>query len=197
MTSPDQSTDIVDEMIDRLRILQGSGEYVPLGRRVTAGVGLAGAGTLVNDITISLSPEALAAIEKVTELGDTAALATDAEVEAALAPYARRDQVAPMAVYRDFSVLEPPASQVTAPPLRIDADCQAVRVSVSVGTPGTRAVTATVNGQTITVAAGGSQGTRDLALTFRAGDVLRVTVASTDAAGIVVSVRLEEPGVTS
>lgn len=197
MTSPDRPTEIVTEMIDRLRDLQGSGEYVPLGRRITAGVGLAGAGTLVNDITISLSPDALAAIDKITALGDTAALATDAEVAEAVAPLARREDVAPRVVYRDFSVLEPPASQVTAPPLRIDAECHAVRVSVSIGTPGTRPVKATVNGQTITVAAGGSQGTRDLALTFRDGDVLRLTVASTDAAGIVVSVRLEEPGVTT
>lgn len=194
MTQP-TGTDIVGEMIDRLRILQGSGEYVPLGRRVTAGTGLAGAGTLVSDITISLSPEVLSAIEKITALGDTAELATDAEVSAAIAPLVEKAEVAPRIVYRDFAVMEPPASEVTAPPLRIDAECQAVRVSLSIGTPGTRAVTASVNGQAITVAAGGSQGTRTLALAFHAGDTLRVQVMSTDAAGIVVSVRLEEPGV--
>ncbi|MFC3848899.1 hypothetical protein ACFORJ_01780 [Corynebacterium hansenii] len=197
MSTPERATEIVDEMVDRLRVLQGSGEFVPLGRRVIAGTGLAGGGTLVNDITVSLSPDATTAIEKLTALGDTAHLATDEEVTAAIAPLARRDQVAPRIVYRDFSVLDPPASQITAPPLRIDADCQAASVSVSVGTPGTRSVTATVGGQTITVAPGGSQGTKALALAFRAGDVLRLTVGSTDAAGIVVSVRLEEPGVTS
>lgn len=197
MTNPDRNAEIVNEMVDRLRDLQGSGEYVPLGRRITAGEGLAGAGTLVDDITISLSPDVLAAIDKIIALGDTAELATDAEVAAALVPYARREDVAPRVVYRDFSVLEPPASKVFAPPLRIDADCKVVRVSVSVGTPGTRPVIAHVNSHAITLPKGSSQGTRDLDLTFRPGDVLRLTVDSTDAAGIVVSVRLEEPGVTS
>lgn len=195
MTSPDQSTEIVDEMIARLRQLQGSGEFVPLGRRIIAGPGLAGGGSLADDITISASPDVMALVEAINDAGGIEHLATDEEVAAAVAGLVAADRVAPRAVYRDFTVMDSPATRITAPAVRVDTDCTLVRVSVTVGTPGTQPVPVIVDGTTVTVPAGASQATQERSGSKRPGDVLRVMVDATDAAGIVVSCRLEEPGV--
>ena len=67
MTTPTGTSEqIVNEMIARLRVLQGSGEYVPLTRNVAAGDGLVGGGSLEADVSIALSPEALAILEEVS-----------------------------------------------------------------------------------------------------------------------------------
>lgn len=58
-----EPTQIVNEMIARLRALQGSGEYVPLARRVNAGAGLSGGGELSENVTVSLSAETRAEIQ--------------------------------------------------------------------------------------------------------------------------------------
>ena len=96
---------------------------------------------------------------------------------------------------RGFTLMEPPAASITTPPVRIDKQCRIARISCTVGTPGTQAVRATVDGTTITVGAGSSQGTVSTNITKQAGNVIRVTIGATDAAGIVVSLRIEEPGV--
>lgn len=197
MTTPDRNTEIVNEMVDRLRKLQGSGEYVPLARRVTAGPGLAGGGTLTGDITISATPELVSLLQAVADAGGADAMVTRAYVDDHIAPLARRDHIAARVIYRDFTVGDAPLTQVSAPALRVDEACTLARVSVSVGAPGTQPVTVTVDGTTITVPAGSSQSTQARTGAKRAGDTIRVVVAATDASGIVVSVRLEEPGVTS
>lgn len=57
-----EPTQIVNQMVARLRELQGSGEYVPLARRVNAGPGLTGGGELSENVTVRLSEETLAEI---------------------------------------------------------------------------------------------------------------------------------------
>lgn len=63
--TPPSSTAIVNEMITKLRELQGSGEYVPLTRNVAAGAGLTGGGSLLNNVTIALNTDSLALLDKV------------------------------------------------------------------------------------------------------------------------------------
>lgn len=65
-----EPTQIVNEMIARLRALQGSGEYVPLARRVNAGAGLSGGGELSENVTVSLSAETRAEIQDRVTRGD-------------------------------------------------------------------------------------------------------------------------------
>ena len=67
MTTPTTPSAIVQEMIDQLRLLQGSGEYVPLGRTVTAGTGLTGGGPLTADVTLALGQPERAAIQKIQD----------------------------------------------------------------------------------------------------------------------------------
>lgn len=195
MSDSDRSREIVEEMIRRLRELQGSGEFPPLGRKIIAGEGLAGGGTLEADVTLSLSPAAAEIVDAVEDAGGVPDLVTEEELRAAVAPLAVRSAVAPRVVYRDFTVVDPPSAPVSSPPLRVDAACTLTRVSVSVGSPGTRPVAVTVNGRAVTVPRGAGQATAEAKVALRPGETLRAEVSATDAAGIVVSARLEEPGV--
>lgn len=189
------SEQIVNEMIDRLRELQGSGEYVPLARRVTAGDGLRGGGPLLGDITVALSLEAEEVIRTVVESGGADNLVYAEDLDKKVEDFLTDTQIAPVVFYRDFTLMEPPAASTTTPPVRVDGQCRIARISCTVGTPGTQAVRATVDGTTITVGAGASQGTLSTNITKQEGNTIRVTISATDAAGIVVSLRLEEPGV--
>ncbi|MDO5730768.1 hypothetical protein [Corynebacterium sphenisci] len=195
MTTRDDQ--IVQEMIDRLRELQGSGEYVPLGRRVIAGEGLAGGGPLTADVTLSLSAAVTELLQAIDEMGGTSALTTEAELAAAVAPLAPREKVRPRVYYRDFTLMDPPSAAVTSPPIRIDGGCNLRAISVTVGTPGTKPVQVTVGTETVTVARGGSQGNIWVWVGHQAGDLVRVKVGATDAAEIVVSLRFEDAGVSS
>lgn len=67
MTTPTlpTSTQIVNEMITRLRELQGSGEYVPLARTVAAGAGLTGGGSLEANVSLALTAENLDLLNRV------------------------------------------------------------------------------------------------------------------------------------
>ena len=50
---------IVETMIARLREMQATGESEIIGREIVAGEGLAGGGTLADDVTIRLSQNTL------------------------------------------------------------------------------------------------------------------------------------------
>ena len=196
MTSPTNpsSSEIVNEMIARLRVLQGSGEFPPLTRRISGGGGLTGGGTLEADRTITLTAENQNLLTALKGLGDLSSLATDAEVTQKLAPYALKTNVAPRVYYREFSVMDAPARDVTAPPIRADNACTIKAVSVVAQTPGTLAVTVTVNGRVVTLAAGVENTTLPTNIAVAKNGTFSVKVAATDAAGIVVSLRCEEPG---
>ena len=93
MTQPedlavDQATrqKIIQDMLEQLRLAQGSGEYVPLPRRITAGEGLAGGGDLTEDRTLSLSQQAQDAIQAVLEADWMDRNAASASVEAGKIP---------------------------------------------------------------------------------------------------------------
>lgn len=75
MTSPDQNApqdnraaETVDQLIVRLRELQGSGEYPPLSRKVNAGDGLEGGGSLEQDVTLRLPASTVQLLGKLSDL---------------------------------------------------------------------------------------------------------------------------------
>lgn len=190
MTNPN-STEIVDEMILRLRDLQGSGEFPPLTRQITAGEGLEGGGTLEDDIEIRLPAATVQLLADLLDI-DLEQLVDDPGLTAALAAYVTKEALPRRVVVRDFTVTDPPLATVSAPPIRVDENSTITRITVVVGWPGSQSVTATVAGETITVSAGSESATRVVSVPRTAGQIIPVSVAATSASGIVVSVRLEE-----
>jgi hypothetical protein len=185
------STEIVDEMIARLRELQGSGEYPPLARKIEAGPGLAGGGTLENDVRLDLAVEHRELLGALAEIG-----AGEIFTRADAANLVTADQLAaaakPRVFYRDFTVGQAPLQAVTSPPVRVDETAVITRISVSVGTPGSQPVDVTVAGETVRVNAGVESATKTVKINRAAGNTVAVTVGATSASGIVVSLRFEE-----
>ncbi|WP_040085182.1 hypothetical protein [Corynebacterium humireducens] len=198
MTTPNQTTpqdnrasETVDLMIARLRELQGSGEYPPLGRRITAGAGLEGGGTLETDVTLRLPAETVTLLEELTGL-DLSTLVNDEDLTRALQGRLTASDLAPRVYYRDFTVTDAPLSTVTAPLIRADAAATITRITVVVGTPGSQPVVVRAAGHRVTVTAGAEATTSVVEIARADGQSIPVTVEATDAAGIVVSLRMEE-----
>lgn len=187
-----ESQKIVAEMIARLRELQGSGEYPPLGRKVAAGPGLEGGGTLESDITLELGKQERDTLAAIGGLKQGDVLTRDM-VDGLHADMLA--SVAPTVFYRDFTVMEPPMAAVDAPPVRVDNAATITRITVVAGLPGKQPVNVTVAGQAVTLNAGVESTSRDVSIARSAGQTLPVKIQPTDASRIVVSVRLEEPGV--
>lgn len=185
---------IVDEMITRLRALQGSGEFPPLTRMITAGDGLEGGGDLSTDITVSLDAAILTLVAELADM-DLGSLVNDSDLSTAVEDLLTATDIAPRVFYRDFTVSDSPIATITAPPIRADNPCTITRITMVVAAPGMQQVQATVAGQVITAAAGAESTTTVVAVNRTAGQTIPVSVAPTDAAGIVVSVRCEEAGV--
>lgn len=188
MTTPQNQ--IVDEMIERLRQLQGSGEFPPLTRRIEAGDGLQGGGTLAADMTLSLSDD-VAGLLEILQGRDPSSLVTAGELTEALLGYASVD-AAKQVSYRDFTVTDAPVSTVVSPPLRLDVASVVERVTVTVGTPTNQPVVVTVGSKSVTVPAGSESVSETSAVTVGAGGRVTVTVGATSASRIVVSLRIRE-----
>lgn len=182
---------IVNEMISRLRELQGSGEYPPLARKIEAGPGLAGGGTLENDVRLDLAVEHRQLLASLADVGvaeivtkaDAADFVTSEQLEAAAKP---------RVFYRDFTVGQAPLQAVTSPPVRVDAAAAITRISVTVGAPSSEPVDATVAGETVRVNAGVESSSKAVNIQREAGNTVEVSVGATSASGIVVSLRFEE-----
>lgn len=185
-TNP-ESERIVLEMVERLRELQGSGEYVPVGRKVIAGEGLHGGGGLTEDVTITVDEALLATINAAKELvgKDLPDRGEVSEMISSSLPKA-----APRVYYRDFTVMDAPAQAVTAPAIHLGEEARLVSAEVTVSQPGARPVEVTVMGSKVTVPA--KTGYGKITMNTVVKGPLQVSVEATDAAGIVVSVRIEE-----
>lgn len=185
------STEIVNEMISRLRELQGSGEYPPLARKIEAGPGLAGGGTLENDVRLDLAVEHRELLGALAEIG-----AAEIVTKEDAADFVTSEELAgaakPRVFYRDFTVGQAPLQAVTSPPIRVDETAAIKRISVTVGTPGGQAVDVTVAGETVRVNAGVESATKSVDISRSAGNTVAVSVGATSASGIVVSLRFEE-----
>lgn len=178
---------VVADMVSRLREVQGSGEFPPLTRAVTAGAGLEGGGTLEADRELSLSQAnrdllaALAAkgVGNLAVKGDLASFITSAALK-------------PRVYYREFTVGDAPLAPVTAPPIRVDKPATLTQVTVVVGAPAATPTVVTVAGVKVTVQASGEYATSTTAVKFSAGQPISLRVDATSAARIVVSLRFEE-----
>lgn len=188
----EQQTAIVNEMIGRLRVLQGSGEYVPLGRGIAAGEGLAGGGTLEDDVALSLTEEAMGLLRAVQGRGDLSELVTDQQLADALVPYLETSDETANVIYRDFTITDPPVRDVESPPLRMDVASTVERITVMVGAPTSQPVRVTVGDLPVEVSANTESRSVVAGLTFGEGETLGVSVEATTASSIVVSLRIRE-----
>lgn len=185
------ANEIVDEMIARLRTLQGSGEYPPLARKIEAGPGLQGGGTLEDDVRLDLAVEHRQALASLKDIGlDNIATSDD------LADFVTSEQLQsaakPRVFYRDFTVGQAPLQEVVSPPIRVDEDAVITRITVTCGAPGSQVVEVVAAGESITVPAGSESASKAVEIERAAGSTVIVSVGATSAAEIVVSLRFEE-----
>jgi len=183
--------EITQEMLERLRLLQGSGEYVPLGRRVEAGPGLQGGGTLEEDVRLDLAVEHRQTLSELKDIGlDNIATSDD------LVDFVTSEQLQsaskPRVFYRDFTVGQAPLQEVVSPPIRVDEAAVITRITVTCGAPGSQSIAVKAAGEQITVAAGSESATKAVNISRAAGSTVSVSVGATNAASIVVSLRFEE-----
>lgn len=183
---------IVGEMIDRLRDLQGIAEGVPPLRRVSAGAGLTGGGTLANDVTLALDGEMLAAVRALVSRGGAASLVTDKELGEALAGYVAAGDVVPHIVSHDFSVVGSPSERIVSAPLVFTKPGVLRNVVISCREPGARQVTVTFNGEQFVLMAGQQYVVLNSSRQVQTSRAYPLTVNATDAADILVSLRIEE-----
>ncbi|WP_297451648.1 hypothetical protein [uncultured Corynebacterium sp.] len=187
-----RESEIVLEMIQRLRDLQGIDENIPMTRRIIAGHGLTGGGTLERDVTIDLSQEIRQTISDLQAIGAISSLVTAQELTAILDAYAKTADRKPVAISHDFTVMEAPSDTISAPLVMVDVDSVITRVNITAVSTGSLPVKATIDGTPFTLSAGSASKSFRTSLAKAAGSTIALRVAATDAAGILVSLRLEE-----
>lgn len=193
MTSPTpQQTQTVEMMIQRLRELQGIDENIPMTRRIIAGQGLTGGGTLENDVTINLADELRQTITELQAVGAISSLVTEEELASILSAYVKTVDHKPVAISHDFTVMEAPSDTITAPLVIVDAPSTITRVNITAASTGSLPVKITVDGTPFTLSAGSASKSFTTSISKNAGSTIALHVEATDAAGILVSLRLEE-----
>ena len=188
---------IVETMIARLRELQATGESEIVGREIVAGEGLAGGGTLADDVTIRLAQNVLDNLARAERSVSVSALEerltgyiTEQMQADALAGYLRRQD--------GYRILSLPFSHpghvtgtVTAPPLVMGRG--GTIESVTVGAAETGAdLTVTVAGRTFTLPAGQVSMVAEHGGPVVAGGALTLSLQSTGIRGVTVLVRVRE-----
>ena len=114
---------IVDEMIERLRLLGGTQDMVPKARRIDATGYLVGGGDLSEDRSISLDDVARRLLERVADEPWPLKRELDS-VRADLSALESRP-LPPRAWVRDFSFHAQGAEKrITAPPIAVGKDCR-------------------------------------------------------------------------
>lgn len=193
MTSPTpQQTQTVEMMIQRLRELQGIDENIPMTRRIIAGQGLTGGGTLERDVTIDLSQEIRQTISDLQTVGAISSLVTEEELTSILSAYVKTVDHKPVAISHDFTVMEAPSDTIIAPLVMVNAASTITRVNVTSTVAGSLPVKVTVDGKPFTLSAGSMAKSFSTSITKSSGSTIALRVEATDAAGILVSLRLEE-----
>ena len=200
MTEPTinpESEAIVDALLQRLRALQATGESEVVNRRITAGAGLTGGGTLTDDLQISLSQPVLDSLARADRsVSDTAlqeALAGYASEQAVadlMADYVRRSDGYRIAVL-PFTHPGYLTGTVDAPPLIMAASGVIESVAIGLSEPGAD-LTVTVAGRASQLRAGQTSLVVEHGGPVTAGGALRLSLQSTGARGITVAVRVRE-----
>ena len=188
---------IVETMIARLRELQATGESEVIGRRIVAGAGLAGGGTLADDVTIGLSQASLNAIARADRSVSDASLAetlegyeTIADHEASLADYLPRAD-ADRVIVLPFSHPGTVSGRVDAPPILPTGPGTIESVSVALVEAGAE-LTVTVAGRPFVVPAGQKARSFTHGGPVTTSAPLQLSLTSTGARGVTVSVRIRE-----
>lgn len=187
----------VETMIARLRELQATGESEVVGRRIVAGEGLAGGGTLADDVTIRLSQNVLDNLARAERSVSVSALEerlsgyiTEQQQADALAGYLRRADGYRI-VSLPFSHPGYVTGTVTAPPLVMGRG--GVIESVTVGAAESGAdLTVTVAGRTFTLPAGQVSMVASHGGPVTNGGALTLSLQSTGIRGVTVLVRVRE-----
>lgn len=188
---------IVETMIARLREMQATGESEIIGREIVAGEGLAGGGTLADDVTIRLAQNVLDNLSRAERSVSVSALEerltgyiTEQQQADALAGYLRRAD--------GYRILSLPFSHpghvtgtVTAPPLVMGRG--GTIESVTVGAAETGAdLTVTVAGRAFTLRAGQVSMVAEHGGPVTNGGALTLSLQSTGIRGVTVLVRIRE-----
>lgn len=187
MDTTSRHQDIVEEMIARLRKLQGSGEYVPLARKIQAGSGLSGGGPLDQDVAVSVDARWLKVLERAEKAGD---IASTSDLDSV------REEITggfpPHIFYRDFTIIESPSHDTAIPKIYADNDCTITSIRISATRPGSQPISAQINSATYKVKAGQEWAAYSTSITVKKNESIKVSIGQTDASGIVVSLRFEE-----
>ena len=188
---------IVEAMIARLRELQATGESEVVGRRIVAGAGLAGGGTLADDVTIGLSQASLNAVARADRSVSDASLAetlegyvTAEDHVAALGDYLPRAD-AYRVIVLPFSHPGTVTGTVTAPPILPTGPGAIESVSVAVAEPGAE-LTVVVAGRSFVVPAGQKARSFTHGGPVTTSTPLSLSLVSTGVRGVTVSVRIRE-----
>lgn len=188
---------VVDALVARLRELQATGESEVIGRRITAGPGLAGGGTLAEDVTLGLSQSSLDNLARAERSVSEEALnerlggyVTEQAVADALADYLRRQDGYRVAML-PFSHPGTVAGTVNAPPVLATAPGVIESIGVSVAEAGAD-LTVTVAGRSFVLPAGQTGRVFEHGGPVTAGGPISLSLASTGVRGVTVAVRIRE-----
>ena len=188
---------IVETMIARLREMQATGESEIIGREIVAGEGLAGGGTLADDVTIRLAQNVLDNLARAERSVSVSALEerltgyiTEQQQADTLAGYLRRAD--------GYRILSLPFSHpghvtgtVTAPPLVMGRGGTIESVTVGAAESGAD-LTVTVAGRTFTLPAGQVSMVANHGGPVTNGGALTLSLQSTGIRGVTVLVRVRE-----
>lgn len=188
---------IVETMIARLREMQATGESEIIGREIVAGEGLAGGGTLADDVTIGLSQASQDAVARADRsvsdlsLAETLEGYVTAEDHASLmADYLPRADASRVIVL-PFSHPGTVTGTVTAPPILPTGPGTIESVSVALAEAGAE-LTVNVAGRPFVVPAGQTSRSFTHGGPVTTSTPLSLSLASTGARGVTVSVRIRE-----
>lgn len=187
----------VQTMVERLRVLQATGETELRYRKVETGSGLTGGGDLTEDLRIELTQAARDALQKASESVSSTALTER------LAGYiSTQDMVARLNDYqpkRDaYRVWTAPytypgtlTQEVQAPPLVAVGTGVIESVGIAARTAGAEVVV-TIGGRQFRLARGSASVLHAVGVPVTAGDRIDMRLASTNATGVTVNLRIKE-----
>ena len=188
---------IVDALVARLRELQATGESEVIGRRITAGEGLTGGGTLADDVTLGLSQSALDNLARAERSVSEEALnerlagyVSEQAVADMLAEYVRRQDGYRVAML-PFSHPGTVAGTVAAPPVLATGPGVIESIGVAVAEAGAD-LTVTVAGRSFVLPAGQTGRVFEHGGPVTAGGPISLSLASTGVRGVTVAVRIRE-----
>lgn len=187
----------VEKMLARLREVQATGETTLRYRRIDVGNGLTGGGDLTENRTISLSQATRDSLQKASESVSQNAMnerlqvyVTEQEMVSRLNDYLPKREASRVwtAPYTYPGTL---TQEIAAPPLVSVGTGTIESVGIAASTAGAEIVV-TLGGRQFRLAAGSSSVLHAVGVPISAGDTINMRVASTNASGVTVNLRIRE-----